>query len=107
MRRGRLLIAYNLRVLTTDCDKVDDMFCTVGGVRSFFKERKAKLGQTNSAGQLHSYQTKKKEGYDKSHPLQPINHNTQNSTRFPSRGKSDPALINSSKVSVDTGYLIL
>lgn len=69
-----------------------------GAVRSFFGERRSKLSQPHSANS-HGHYARKKEGYDKSRPLQPINHNTQNLSRLPQRGMSDPTLMHSSKVS--------
>ena len=80
----------------------------IGGVRSFFKERRSKQSDPSSAGPVRSYQTKKKEGYDKSRPLQPINnYNTQRLGTVPMRGASDPTLTHSSKVSLSCSQFVL
>ncbi|XP_067938861.1 zinc finger C2HC domain-containing protein 1C-like isoform X2 [Watersipora subatra] len=63
-------------------------------------ERKSKMATPNSAGQVQGYHTKKKQGYDKSRPLEPINRNTHNVNGLPDRGYSDPTLLQSSKTAI-------
>lgn len=45
-----------------------------GGVRDYFRDRRAQLTKSNSANSA-AYTLKKRQGYDKSRPLEPLNRN--------------------------------
>lgn len=74
-----------------------------GGVRSFFQDRKkSHTGNTRAANSASAVvlQQKKREGYDKSRPLQPLSNKSNNQpTQYRQRSsKSEPNLQHSSKV---------
>ena len=74
-----------------------------GGVRSFFQDRKkSQVGNTRAANSASAavLQQKKREGYDKSRPLQPLSNKSNNQpTQYQQRSsKSEPNLQHSSKV---------
>ena len=76
-----------------------------GGVRSFFLDRKkSQVGNTRAANSASAatLQQKKREGYDKSRPLQPLSNKSNNQpTQYQQRSsKSEPNLQHSSKVNV-------